>query len=113
MSFIASRLGTIAPAETMEMAARAAALRRQGLDVVSLSQGEPDFDTPEHIQQAALRAMQGGKTRYTEAAGVLPLREAVAAKMLADHGLHYGPEDRKSTRLNSSHIQKSRMPSSA
>ncbi|UUZ77280.1 pyridoxal phosphate-dependent aminotransferase [Polaromonas sp. P1(28)-13] len=77
----------------MEMAARAAALRRQGLDVVSLSQGEPDFDTPEHIQQAALRAMQGGKTRYTEAAGVLPLREAVAAKMLADHGLHYGPDD--------------------
>ena len=93
MSFIASRLGTIAPAETMEMAARAAALRRQGLDVVSLSQGEPDFDTPEHIQQAALRAMQGGKTRYTEAAGVLPLREAVSARMLADHDLHYGPDD--------------------
>lgn len=93
MSFIASRLGTIAAAETMEMAARAAALRRQGLDVVSLSQGEPDFDTPEHIQQAALRAMRDGKTRYTEAAGVLPLREAVAAKMLADHGLHYGPDD--------------------
>lgn len=93
MSFIASRLSVIAPAETMEMAARAAALRRQGLDVISLSQGEPDFDTPEHIQQAAVRAMREGKTRYTEAAGVLPLREAVAAKMLADHGLQYAPDD--------------------
>src|SRR3989442_1356804 len=52
---IAERLGGIAPAETMEMAARAAALRRQGVDVISLSQGEPDFATPEHIQQAAIR----------------------------------------------------------
>jgi aspartate aminotransferase len=93
MSFIASRLSVIAPAETMEMAARAAALRRQGMDVISLSQGEPDFDTPEHIQQAAIRAMRDGKTRYTEAGGVLPLREAVAAKMLADHKLVYGPDD--------------------
>jgi aspartate aminotransferase len=93
MSFIAGRLSAIAPAETMEMAAKAAVLRRQGLDVISLSQGEPDFDTPEHIQQAALRAMRSGKTRYTEAAGVLPLREAVAAKMQADHGLVYGPDD--------------------
>lgn len=93
MSFIASRLSAIAPAETMEMAARAAALRRQGLDVISLSQGEPDFDTPEHIRQAAIRAMHDGKTRYTEAAGVLPLREAVAARMLADHGLRYGADE--------------------
>jgi aspartate aminotransferase len=93
MSFIASRLDVIAPAETMEMAARAAALRRRGLDVISLSQGEPDFDTPEHIQQAAVRAMRDGKTRYTEAGGVPALREAVADKMRADHGLAYGPDD--------------------
>lgn len=93
MDFIASRLGAITPAETMEMAARAAALRRQGLNVISLSQGEPDFDTPEHIQQAAQRAMRDGRTRYTEAAGVLALREAVVAKMLTDHRLHYGPDD--------------------
>jgi aspartate aminotransferase len=92
MSLIASRLAVIAPAETMEMAALAAELRRQGVDVISLSQGEPDFDTPEHIQQAAMRAMRDGKTRYTEAAGILQVREAVAAKMLADHGLHYGPD---------------------
>jgi aspartate aminotransferase len=93
MSIIASRLCVIAPAETMEMAARAAKLRRQGVDVISLSQGEPDFDTPEHIQQAAIRAMRDGKTRYTEAAGIMQVREAVAAKMRADHGLHYGPDE--------------------
>ena len=93
MSLLAERLAAIAPAETMEMAARAAALRRQGLDVVSLSQGEPDFDTPEHIQQAAIRAMREGKTRYTEAAGIAPLREAVAAKMWADQGLRYGADE--------------------
>ncbi|MBF5006912.1 pyridoxal phosphate-dependent aminotransferase [Diaphorobacter caeni] len=93
MSFIATRLGVIAPAETMEMAARAATLRRQGLDVISLSQGEPDFNTPEHIQQAAMRAMQSGQTRYTEAAGVLALRTAVAAKMQVDHDLHYTADE--------------------
>jgi aspartate aminotransferase len=92
MSFIAERLAAIAPAETMEMAARAAELRRRGLDVVSLSQGEPDFDTPEHIQLAAIRAMRDGKTRYTEAAGILPLREAVVNKMQVDHGLRYGAD---------------------
>ncbi|MBE2242681.1 MAG: pyridoxal phosphate-dependent aminotransferase [Burkholderiaceae bacterium] len=92
MSFIAERLAVIARAETMEMAARAAELRRRGHDVVSLSQGEPDFDTPDHIQQAAIRAMREGKTRYTEAAGMLPLREAVVAKMAADHGLRYTPD---------------------
>ncbi|MCA0239228.1 MAG: pyridoxal phosphate-dependent aminotransferase [Proteobacteria bacterium] len=92
MSFIAKRLAAVAPAETMEMAARAAELRRQGHDVVSLSQGEPDFDTPAHIQQAAVRALRDGKTRYTEAAGIAALREAVVARLAADHGLHYGAE---------------------
>lgn len=93
MSFVADRLQGTAPAETMAMAARAAQLRREGLDVISLSQGEPDFDTPEHIQQAAIRAMREGKTRYTEAAGILPLREAVSAKMWADHGLRYTADE--------------------
>ena len=89
MSFIASRLQSVALSETMEMAARAAALRRQGLDVISLSQGEPDFDTPKHIQRAAIAAIHEGKARYTEAGGILALRTAVSAKMMADHGLHY------------------------
>ena len=91
MRFIADRLSAIAPAETMEMAARAAKLRRLGIDVVSLSQGEPDFDTPEHIQQAAVRAIHDGRTRYTESAGVLSLREAITHKMQQDHGLAFDP----------------------
>ncbi|WP_342619484.1 pyridoxal phosphate-dependent aminotransferase [Rhodoferax sp. GW822-FHT02A01] len=92
MSFIAKRLEVIAPAETMEMAARAAALRHLGVDVVSLSQGEPDFPTPEHIQQAAIRAMREGKTRYTEASGMLSLREAVTRKLERDQRLQYSAD---------------------
>lgn len=91
-TFIAQRLAVVKPAETMEMAARAARLRAQGLDVISLSQGEPDFDTPAHIQEAAIRAMRDGKTRYVEAPGILALREAIVAKMQRDHGLDYQPD---------------------
>lgn len=92
MSIIADRIGLIAPAETMAMAARAAELRRQGVDVISLSQGEPDFATPENVQAAAARAMRDGKTHYTEAAGIRELREAIAAKLLRDNGLTYPVE---------------------
>jgi aspartate aminotransferase len=73
----------------MAMAARAAALWRSGVDVVSLSQGEPDFPTPIPIQAAAIRAMSEGRTGYTEAAGLLALREAVAGRLAADYGLQY------------------------
>ncbi|RQR22311.1 pyridoxal phosphate-dependent aminotransferase [Burkholderia sp. Bp9143] len=89
MNIIADRIGQIAPAETMAMAARAAELRRAGRNVISLSQGEPDFATPENIQEAAIRAMRSGKTRYTEAAGIPELREAIAAKLANDNGLIY------------------------
>ena len=92
MSIIADRVGLIAPAETMAMAARAAELRRQGIDVISLSQGEPDFATPENVQAAAVRAMHSGKTHYTEAAGIRELREAIAAKLWCDNGLTYPVE---------------------
>lgn len=71
------------------MAARAAELRRAGQNVISLSQGERDFSTPENIQEAAIRAMRSGKTRYTEAAGIPELREAIAAKLANDNGLNY------------------------
>jgi aspartate aminotransferase len=93
MSILAERVGRIEPAATMAMAARAAELRRQGRNVISLSQGEPDFPTPENIQAAAIRAMRDGKTRYTEAAGILELREAIAAKFANDNGLIYPVTD--------------------
>jgi len=91
MSFLAQRLSAIGPAETMEMAARAAALRARGFDVISLSQGEPDFKTPEHIQEAAVRAIRDGRTRYTEAAGIPTLREAVAERIRLDLGAEFSP----------------------
>lgn len=89
MSIIADRIGVISPAETMAMAAKAAELRRQGKNVISLSQGEPDFATPENIQEAATRAMREEKTHYTEAAGVRELREAISAKLARDNGAEY------------------------
>jgi aspartate aminotransferase len=65
----------------MEISAKAAALKAQGHDVISLAAGEPDFNTPEAIQQAATRAMAEGITKYTPAAGFLALREALAEKV--------------------------------
>ncbi|SOE84424.1 Aspartate/methionine/tyrosine aminotransferase [Burkholderia sp. YR290] len=92
MGFIADRIGQIAPAQTMAMAAKAAELRRAGKNVISLSQGEPDFHTPANIQEAAIRAMRNGKTRYTEAAGTRELREAIAAKLKINNGLEYAAD---------------------
>lgn len=71
------------------MTAKAAALKTQGVDVVTLSQGEPDFDTPFAIREAGIQAILDGKTRYTPVAGVEPLREAVCEKFLTDNNLTY------------------------
>ncbi|RUV31747.1 pyridoxal phosphate-dependent aminotransferase [Mesorhizobium sp. M5C.F.Ca.IN.020.32.2.1] len=71
------------------MTAKAAALREQGVDIVTLSQGEPDFDTPETVQQAGIAAIRNGRTRYTPVAGVKPLREAIRDKLSRDNGLDY------------------------
>ncbi|WP_457810926.1 pyridoxal phosphate-dependent aminotransferase [Sinorhizobium meliloti] len=89
MSIIASRLHAIRPSETKAMTARAVALRDQGIDVIALSQGEPDFDTPLSIQEAGIRAIRESRTRYTPVAGIKPLREAIQEKLNRDHGLTY------------------------
>lgn len=73
----------------METAARADELRRRGVDVVDLSVGEPDFPTPEHVKEAAIRAIRADFTRYTPAAGIPELREAVCARHAADFGTRY------------------------
>jgi aspartate aminotransferase len=74
----------------MEISAKAAALRRAGVDVISLSAGEPDFDTPQHIKDAAIRAIQEGFTKYTiPGSGIIELKEAVCAKFREDNGLEY------------------------
>ena len=88
-----SRVGAGAKASaTLALNARARALRRQGMDVAMFSVGEPDFDTPDNIKQAAHRAIQSGFTKYTPAAGMPELREAVAAKFKRDNGLDYEPD---------------------
>ncbi|MDQ7251040.1 pyridoxal phosphate-dependent aminotransferase [Dongia sedimenti] len=72
------------------MTARARALRASGVDVITLSQGEPDFATPAAICEAGIRAIQDGHTKYTPVAGIAPLREAIRQKFRRDHGLDYG-----------------------
>lgn len=93
MSIIADRLTHIAPSATIEMSARAAALKAQGADVVALSAGEPDFNTPAHIAEAGVTAIQNGQTRYTQPDGLPALKEAVSAKFKRENDLSIPPED--------------------
>lgn len=90
---LARRIDRLEPSPTLAMSARARTLRQQGVDVVDLSVGEPDFDTPEPIKEAAIRALHDGRTKYTPAAGVPELREAIAQKLQRENGLSYAPED--------------------
>jgi aspartate aminotransferase len=93
MSRLAERARKMAPSGTMAMAARARAMRAQGIDVLSFSQGEPDFDTPERVKEAAIRALRDGHTKYTESGGILQVRQAACAKLRRDDGLDYEPAD--------------------
>jgi aspartate aminotransferase len=87
---LASRLNRIKPSPSSMAGQRARELRSQGRDIVGLTAGEPDFETPEHIKEAATRAMAAGKTRYTDVGGTPELREAVSKKFKAENGLDYG-----------------------
>ncbi|MHC4789474.1 MAG: aminotransferase class I/II-fold pyridoxal phosphate-dependent enzyme, partial [Planctomycetota bacterium] len=78
---------------TLALNAKAKALAREGADIVNFTIGEPDFDTPDNIKQAAHRAIQGGFTKYQPAAGAPELRQAIADKLAADNGLDYGPDE--------------------
>jgi aspartate aminotransferase len=89
----ADRLTRISPSQTIAISTKARALKAAGRDVISLSAGEPDFDTPEHIKQAAVRAIADGETKYTDVAGTPALRRAVAAKFLRDSAIDYAPEE--------------------
>jgi aspartate aminotransferase len=90
---LAERARRLLPSGTLAMAARARAMRAEGIDVLSFSQGEPDFDTPERIKEAAVRALRDGQTKYTESGGILPLRQAACAKLRRDAGLDYDPAE--------------------
>jgi aspartate aminotransferase len=93
MSLIADRLDRISPSQTMVITAKARQLKAAGKDIISLSVGEPDFDTPDNVKQAAIKAIQAGDTKYTDVPGTMVLRKAVAAKYLRDNNLDYKPEE--------------------
>lgn len=86
---LSHRINSIKPSPTIAMTGKAMELKRQGLPVIALSAGEPDFPTPQHIKDAAICAINENKTRYTQVEGIPELREAVCAKMKRDHGLVY------------------------
>ena len=90
---LADRLKTLAPSPTLAMQAKAKAMRAQGIDVISFGAGEPDFDTPRRIKDAAVRAIEQGQTKYTEVGGVPELRAAVCQKFKRDNGLDYTPDE--------------------
>jgi len=91
MDIIAKNVAGLSPSMTLSITSQAKALKKQGVDVLGFAAGEPDFDTPDTIVQAAVAALNSGKTRYTESAGLLELREAIAAKLLVDNSLQYEP----------------------
>lgn len=89
---LSERVSTLTPSSTLAITAKAKELKAQGFDVVGLGAGEPDFNTPEHIIEAAIKSMHEGQTKYTPAEGILPLREAICQKLLEDNQLKYTPK---------------------
>ncbi len=90
---LAARVAEVTPSLTLAIAAKAKAMKAEGIDVCSFSAGEPDFDTPEHIKNAAKQALDQGKTKYGPAAGEPKLREAIARKLKKDNNLDYQAEN--------------------
>ncbi len=94
MNFNLSEKGLrIAPSITLEITAKAKAMKDSGIDVISFGAGEPDFNTPENIQNEGIRAIKDGLTRYTPASGIVELKKAICEKLKADNGLEYKPSN--------------------
>lgn len=90
---LSERIGNIKPSPTLAINAKALSMRAAGIDVISFGVGEPDFDTPKHIREAAARAMEEGFTRYTAVGGIPDLKEAIVEKFRRDNNLSYAPEE--------------------
>jgi aspartate aminotransferase len=93
MKLTAERLDRISPSQTIAVRQKVAVLKREGRDVLGVSSGEPDFDTPRHVKDAAIRAIEAGETKYTDVAGTPELRQAVAEKFRRDSAIDYRPEE--------------------
>lgn len=92
MEHISRRIRSLSPSATLAMSQKSNELKAQGVDVINMSVGEPDFHTPDHIKEAAKRAIDENFTFYTPVAGYLSLRKAIAAKMKRENGLDFAPE---------------------
>ena len=88
---LSDAVNRVSPSATIAVTTKAAELKRAGIDVIGLGAGEPDFDTPEHIKEAAIKAIRDGKTKYTPADGIPELKEAICAKFKRDNDLDYTP----------------------
>ncbi|MBB4123457.1 pyridoxal phosphate-dependent aminotransferase [Martelella radicis] len=91
MALLADALSRVKPSATIAVAQKARDLKAKGRDVISLGAGEPDFDTPDNIKQAAIEAINRGETKYTPVPGIQPLREAIVAKFKRENNLDYKP----------------------
>lgn len=92
MTHISERVQALAPSATLAMSQKSNELKAQGVDVINLSVGEPDFETPAHIKEAAKRAIDENYTFYTPVPGYMSLRKAVSEKLLKENGVNYAPE---------------------
>ncbi|CAN1532995.1 COG0436 Aspartate/tyrosine/aromatic aminotransferase [Sphingomonadaceae bacterium] len=89
---LSAALGRIAPSATLAMSGRVLEMKARGIDVIGLSAGEPDYDTPDFVKDAAIEAIRAGKTKYTAVDGIPELKAAIAAKFKRDNGVDYGPK---------------------
>ncbi|HPD19486.1 MAG TPA: aminotransferase class I/II-fold pyridoxal phosphate-dependent enzyme, partial [Candidatus Goldiibacteriota bacterium] len=90
---ISDRLKKVAPSLTLAIDAKAKQMKKEGIDVVGFGAGEPDFNTPENIKEAGIKAIRDNQTRYTPASGMIELKAAVAEKFRKDNELEYKPSD--------------------
>ncbi len=92
MTHVSQRVQSLSPSQTLAMSQKSNELKAQGIDVINLSVGEPDFNTPDHIKEAAKKAVDDNFTFYTPVPGYMSLRKAIAAKLKNENGLDYAPE---------------------
>ena len=92
MTHVSQRVQSLSPSQTLAMSQKSNELKAQGIDVINLSVGEPDFNTPSHIKEAAKKAVDDNFTFYTPVPGYMSLRKAIAAKLKNENGLDYAPE---------------------
>ncbi|MDE3122403.1 MAG: aminotransferase class I/II-fold pyridoxal phosphate-dependent enzyme, partial [Paracoccaceae bacterium] len=91
MSFLSESLSRVKPSPTIAVTTKAQELKAAGRDVIGLGAGEPDFDTPQNIKDAAIAAIQSGKTKYTAVDGIIELKRAICDKFQRENGLSYKP----------------------